>query len=264
MHRVTSKDGTHIAYDKQGEGPAIILVAGALCARLSWSGPELSKLLSPHFTVFNYDRRGRGDSGDTKPYAVDREIEDIGALIDEAGGNASLYGHSSGGALAMAAAIQLGDKIVNKLAMYEVPYNNDGNAQRAWRAYIKKLTELLAAERRGDAVALFMEYVGTPVEQIEGMRHAPFWQALEAIAPTLTYDHTAILGENNSVPTERAMQVQVPTLVMNGGASFPFMFDTAQTLSKAIPHAQLRTLEGQTHDVASEVLAPVLVDCFTV
>ena len=108
-----------------------------------------------------------------------------------------------------------------------------------------------------------MQYVGTPVEQIEGMRHAPFWQALEAIAPTLAYDHTAILGENNSVPTERAMQVQVPTLVMNGGASFPFMFDTAQTLSKAIPHAQLRTLEGQTHDVASEVLAPVLVDCFT-
>jgi len=191
MHVVTSKDGTNIAYDKQGEGQAVILVAGALCARLSWSGPELSRLLSPHFTVFNYDRRGRGDSGDTKPYAVEREIEDIEALIDEAGGTASLYGHSSGGALTMETAIKLGDKSVKKLAMYEVPYNDDVNAQRAWREYIKKLTELLTTDRRGDAVALFMKSTGTPDEQIEGMRHAPFWQALESIAPTLAYDHTA-------------------------------------------------------------------------
>src|SRR5579862_7568357 len=104
MQVVASKDGTHIAYDKQGEGPAVILVAGALCARLSWSGPQLSQLLAPHFTVFNYDRRGRGDSGDTKPYAVEREIEDIEALIDDAGGVAFLYGHSSGAALALEAA----------------------------------------------------------------------------------------------------------------------------------------------------------------
>jgi pimeloyl-ACP methyl ester carboxylesterase len=263
MQIATSKDGTNIAYDKQGEGPAVILVAGALCARLSWSGPELAKLLSPHFTVFNYDRRGRGDSGDTKPYAVEREIEDIETLIDVAGGTACLYGHSSGGALAMEAAIKLGGKSVKKLAMYEVPYNDDAHAQREWRAYIKKLIELLAADRRGDAVALFMRYVGTPDEQIEGMRHAPFWQALESIAPTLAYDHSAILGENNSVPNERAMQVHVLTLVMYGGASFPFMYDTAQALSKAIPHAQLRTLEGQTHAVANEALAPVLVDFFT-
>ncbi len=163
----------------------------------------------------------------------------------------------------MEAAIQLRDKSVNKLAIYEVPYNNDGNAQQAWKAYIKKLTELLAADKRGDAVALFMQYVGTPHEQIESMRHARFWQALESIAPALAYDHTAILGENITVPTERAMQVQVPTFIMNGGTSFPFMFDTAQALCKAIPHAQLRTLEGQTHDVASEVLVPVLLDFFT-
>src|SRR5438477_7803064 len=124
MHEVTSKDGTHIAYDTQGEGPAVILVAGALCARLSWSGPQLAKLLAPHFTVYNYDRRGRGDSGDTRPYAVAREIEDIEALIDEAGGSACLYGHSSGAALAMEAALSLGNK-VKKLAMYEAPYNDD-------------------------------------------------------------------------------------------------------------------------------------------
>src|SRR5256714_4129676 len=124
MHVVTSKDGTKIAYDKQGEGPAVILVAGALCARLSWSGPQLSKLLAPHFTVYNYDRRGRGDSGDTKPYAVAREVEDIEALIDEAGGAAYLYGHFSRAALALEAALKLVNK-VKKLAKYEAPFNEN-------------------------------------------------------------------------------------------------------------------------------------------
>src|SRR5207302_8711613 len=137
---VTSKDGTRIAYDKIGHGPAVILVAGALCSRSFWSGPELAKLLAPGFTVYNYDRRGRGDSGDTKPYAVAREIEDIEALIDDAGGIACLYGHSSGGALALEAAIRLGGK-VKKLAMYEAPYNDDPEAQRAWGEYIRQLTE---------------------------------------------------------------------------------------------------------------------------
>ncbi len=262
MQVVTSKDGTKIACDKQGEGPVVILVAGALCARLSWSGPGLAKLLAPHFTVYNYDRRGRGDSGDTKPYAVEREIEDIEALIDEAGGTAYLYGHSSGGSLLLEAAIKLGSK-VKKLAIYEAPYNDDPKAQQAWGQYIKQLTEDLATDRRGDAVALFMKYVGLPSEQIEGMRHAPMWPALEALAPTLAYDHAAILGKDATIPTKRAAIVTVPTLIMNGGASFPFMYDTAKALSKAIPHAQLRTLEGQTHDVALEALAPVLVDFFT-
>src|SRR5437588_1301010 len=240
MHVVTSKDGTNIAYDQQGEGPTVILVAGAKCARLSWSGPQLSKLLAPHFTVYNYDRRGRGDSGDTKPYAVAREIEDIEALIDEAGGSAYLYGHSSGAALAMEAALSLGNK-VKKLAMYEAPYDDDAEAKRAWKEYIKQLTQALAADRRGDAVALFMKYVGTPADQIEAMRHAPAWPMLEALAPTLAYDHSAILGEDASLPTERAAIVTAPTLVMNGGASYAFMYDTAQALGKGIPHVQVLT-----------------------
>src|SRR6266496_5531496 len=130
--RVTSKDGTKIVYDQIGHGPAVILVAGALCSRSFWSGPALAKLLAPRFTVYNYDRRGRGDSGDIKPYAVEREIENIEALIDEAGGSAYLYGHSSGAALAMEAALRLGNK-VKKLAMYEVPYNEDAEYQRAWK-----------------------------------------------------------------------------------------------------------------------------------
>src|SRR2546425_1217488 len=157
MHTVISKDGTKIAYDKEGEGPAVILVAGALSVRF----PELSKLLAPRFTVYNYDRRGRGDSGDTKPYAVEREVEDIAALLDVAGGSACLYGHSSGAALALEAALRLGNK-VKKLAMYEAPYNDDPKVQHAWGQYIKQLTDALAANRRGDAVALFMKYVGMP------------------------------------------------------------------------------------------------------
>ena len=257
MRTVISQDGTPIAFDQSGQGPALILVAGALCARLSWSGPELAKLLAPHLTVYNYDRRGRGDSGDTKLYAVVREVEDIEVVMHEAGGSACLYGHSSGAALALEAAASLGEK-VKKLAIYEVPYNDDHEAQRAWRAYIQQLTELLAANRPGDAVALFMQSGGMPAEQIEGMRHSPAWPSLEAIAPTLAYDHAAILGEDVSVPIERAAQVRVPTLVMNGGASYPFMYETARTLSQVMPHAQLSTLEGQGHAPANDVLAPVL------
>lgn len=259
---VISKDGTRIAYDKIGQGPAVILVAGALCSRTFWSGPGLARLLARNFTVYNYDRRGRGDSGDTLPYALEREIEDIEALQKEANGPVYLYGHSSGAALALEAALRLGNK-VKKLAMYEAPYNDDAEAQRAWKAYIKQLTEALAANRRGAAVALFMELTGTPADQIEAMRHAPIWSMFEAIAPTLAYDHSTIMGKDASVPTERATLITIPTLVMNGGASYPFMDVTAQTLGKAIPNAQVRILEGQTHDVDLDVLAPALMEFFT-
>jgi pimeloyl-ACP methyl ester carboxylesterase len=171
MKTLTSRDGTTIAYDKQGEGPALILVDGALTVHSSGSGAELAKLLAPHFTVHGFDRRGRGESGDTLPYAVDREIDDIEALIDRAGGPAFLYGHSSGGPLAMRAAIRLGSK-VSKIAMYEPPYNNDPGAQESWSQYLRQLRETLAEGRRGDAVALFMRFVGTPAEQIDLMRRA--------------------------------------------------------------------------------------------
>ena len=255
MKKVHSADGTPIAFDQSGQGPALILVAGAMNARASSS---LAARLAQHFSVFVYDRRGRGESGDTLPYAVEREIEDIDALISEAGESAFLFGHSSGGALALEAALQLGGEKVKKLAIYEVPYNDGPEFQRAWGVYLQQLSELLEAGRRGDAVALFMQYVGMPAEQIEGMRHSPAWPELEAIAPTLAYDHAAILGEDVGVPVERAAQVRVPTLLINGSASFPFMYETARTLSQAIPHAQLRTLEGQDHAPADEVLAPVL------
>lgn len=261
MKTVNSADGTKIAYDKEGAGPALILIDGAMCTRSSGSKPELVSLLSRHFAVHSYDRRGRGDSGDTLPYAAGREIEDIGALIDDAGGTAYLYGHSSGACLALEAAVKLGSKVTG-LALYDAPYNDDPAAQQAWREYVKQLTEALAGGRRGDAVALFMRYVGMPDSQLDGMRQTPFWPAAEAIAPTLAYDHAGVIGEDASVPTELAARVLGPALVMNGGAGFPFMNDTARALSRAMPHARHRTLEGQTHDMNPGVLAPVLVEFF--
>ena len=259
MKKAISKDGTEVAYDKRGQGPAVILVDGALCYRSFGPMAQLAELLAPHFTVYTYDRRGRGDSGDTQPYSLAREVEDIEALIKEAGGAAFVFGTSSGGCLALEAAITLGNK-TKKLAMYEAPYNSEKAAQQAWKEYRQQLSELLAAGRRGDAVVLFMKFVGTPADQIDGMRYAPVWPMFEAVAPTLAYDAAAI-GEDRSVPAKRAANVTAPTLVLNGTV-IPFMLDTAQTLAKAIPGAQHRTLEGQPHDVNLEVLAPVLVEFF--
>jgi pimeloyl-ACP methyl ester carboxylesterase len=259
MNTVTSTDGTAIAYDARGEGPALIIVDGALSTRQGKL--ELAKLLAPRLTVYSYDRRGREDSGDTRPYAVAREIEDLEALIDAAGGTACLYGHSSGGCLALEAAAQLDGK-VRKLAMYEAPYNDDPGVRQPWATYLARLTEALADDRRGDAVALFMGFVGMPDEQIAGMRQAPFWAGLEAIAPTLAYDHTGIMGPDLAVPAARAARILTPTLAIAGGAGAPFMRETAGTLSKAMPQAEMRVLDDQTHDVDPAVLGPVLAEFF--
>ncbi|MGZ6346359.1 MAG: alpha/beta fold hydrolase [Anaerolineales bacterium] len=261
MNKITSKDGTTIAYEKKGAGPSLILIDGALTYRSFGPLTHLAELLAPHYTVYTFDRRGRGESSNSKPYSVDREIEDIDALIDVAGGSAFIYGISSGACLALEASIKLGSKI-RKLAMYEPPYNAGQGAVQAWRDYRKKLAELLAEGRRGDAVVLFMQLVGTPVDQVNGMRSAPVWPMFEAVAPTLAYD-AAAMGTDRLAPVDRAARVSVPALVMDGGANLaymPFMHETAATLAKVIPNAEQRTLEGQTHDVNAEVLAPVLVE----
>ena len=261
MDTVSSRDGTTIAYDSLGDGPALILVDGALSVRSSGGKAELAKLLAPHFTVYGYDRRGRGRSGDTVPYAVDREIDDIEALISRAGGSAFLYGHSSGGTLAIKATVRLGGA-VSRIAVYEAPHNDDPDAQEAWSSYLGELARLLADGRRGDAVALFMRFVGTPDEQVEGMRMASFWPSMEAIAPTLAYDHAAIIGDRWSAPTDLAARVSVPALVVAGDASLPFMPHTARALSNAMPRGQLRLLAGQRHNADPAVLAPVLTEFF--
>jgi pimeloyl-ACP methyl ester carboxylesterase len=263
MSTVTSKDGTTIAFEKRGAGPAVILVDGALCYRNFGPMQNLAQLLSPHFTVYTYDRRGRGESGNTQPFAVEREVEDIDALINEAGGSAYVYGISSGACLALESAFRLGQKI-KKLALYEPPYNSDPSDQPVWRQYQRQLANALAEDRRGDAVGLFMQFVGTPQEQIAGMRQAPVWSTFEAVAPTLAYD-AAVMGEIRAAPLEKAARSNTHVLVMDGGANFsilPFMHASAAALAKAMPHARQRTLEGQTHDVNLEVLAPVLVEFF--
>lgn len=263
MNMVTSKDGTRIAFDQSGNGSPLILVGGMFEQRaMDSETAQLASLpfLGEHFTVFHYDRRGRGGSTDTLPYAVAREVEDIETLIDEAGGSAFVFGISSGAALAFEAALALGGK-VRKLAMYEAPYNDDGAARQAWRKFRKQVAETLAEGRRGDAVGLFMMLLGMPSEQLEGMRQYPMWPMWEAVAPTIAYD-AAVVGDDASVPTEKAARLSIPALVMDGGASYPFMHVSALALAKAMPCGQQRTLEGQTHEVAAEALAPVLVEFF--
>jgi pimeloyl-ACP methyl ester carboxylesterase len=265
MRTVTSKDGTTIAFDQSGTGPALILVGGMFEQRAMDSETvQLAAfpLLAQHFTVFHYDRRGRGDSTDTQPYALEREIEDIEALIDKAGGEAFVFGISSGAALAFETALALGGK-VKKLAMYEAPYNDDEAGRQAWKEFRAQLKVALAEGRRGDAIGLFMMLLGMPAEHLDGMRQHPMWPMWEAIAPTIAYD-AAAMGDEAAVPAERAARVTVPALIMDGGATpYPFMRITAMALAKAMPNAQHRTLEGQTHEVAAEAIAPVLVEFFT-
>jgi pimeloyl-ACP methyl ester carboxylesterase len=253
---VTSKDGTTIAFDRLGSGPAVILISGGSVDRSS--NASLANLLASQFTVFNYDRRGRGPSGDTPPYAVEREIEDIAAVVGAAGGSAGLYGSSSGAALALDAAAA--DPGITRLAMWEPPFIMDENARPpANTAQI--YTDLVAQGRRGDAAQFFMEkVVGMPPEFVAGARSQPWWPAQEALAHTLAYDAT-IMGDY-SLPTKRAASVTIPTLVVDGGASFGFMGPTAEALAAALPNGQRRTIEGATHDVEPAKLAPVLAEFF--
>lgn len=258
---VTSRDGTRIAYEQVGKGPAVIVVGGALSDRAG--SLELARLLAAHFTVYSYDRRGRGGSTDTRPYSVQREIEDIEALIDNAGGSAYVYGKSSGAALALLAAASLGNK-VKKLALYEPPYSEAEDAAKEWKEFKAKLDPLLAADRRDDAISLFMKFVGAPEEAVAKMKSSPAWPGMLAMAPTIAYDN-AVLGDDRSVPVGVAAKVKASTLVMDGGASvgpMPFMRATADKLGKAIPVAERHVVEGQAHDVSSKVLAPILVKFF--
>lgn len=258
MATLTSADGTIIGYERTGAGPAVILVDGALCYQGGGPMRPLAAQLADEFTVYTYDRRGRGESGDTLPYAVQREIEDLQALIAQAGDPVYLYGISSGGALALATASA--DDRVSKLAIYEAPFVADAKPALASGDYRRDLDAALAAGRRGDAVALFMTLVGIPPQVIEGMRGGPGWPAMEAIAPTLAYDDT-VLGSSR-VPVELAAAVKIPAIVLDGGASPAMLRDAAKATAAALPDSRHHTLEGQTHDVSPEVLAPVLAAFF--
>jgi pimeloyl-ACP methyl ester carboxylesterase len=257
MNKVISKDGTEIAFDRTGEGSPIILVVGAFNDRAT--GAPLAKLLEPHFTVFNYDRRGRGSSGDTIPYTVEREIEDLEALIVEAGGSASVFGYSSGGVLSLKAAAH--GLTITKLALYEPPFKIDVNSSRLPADLAMQLAELVSSGRRGDAVELFQtKAVGIPPEVVAGLRNAPFWPSLEKIAHTLVYDAT-IIG-NLSLPTEWASSITQPTLVIAGGESMQEFRLAEEALADILPNAEYLSLDGQTHHIVPAVLAPVLKEFY--
>jgi pimeloyl-ACP methyl ester carboxylesterase len=258
MSTVTSADGTTIAYESSGTGPAVILVDGAMCYRGSGPMRGFAAALEHHFTVYAYDRRGRGDSGDTPPYAVDREIDDLRALVAEAGGSAYGFGISSGAGLLITAAAQ--GVALSKLALYEPPFVSETDGGEWSRGYTPRLAEMLAAGRNGDAIALFMTSIGMPAEQVAGMRTQPFWPVFEAVAPTLAYDNE-IMGDS-SVPREAAGAVAVPTLVAAGGASPASLRVAAKATAEAVPGAVHRELPGQTHDASPEVLGPMLVEFF--
>jgi pimeloyl-ACP methyl ester carboxylesterase len=249
MEKVTSSDGTVIAFDQIGSGTPLILVAGASCDRGADAG--LATALAESFTVLNFDRRGRGDSTDTAPYAVEREVEDLAVLLDAAGGSATVVGLSSGGALAAHAAAA--GLPLTHLVLWEPPYRLDAEGQHASREYAETLSGLLADDRRGDALELFMRMVGVPEPMIAGMRQSPYWAAGEALAPTLAYD-AAVMGDG-AVPVDRLGQVVAPTLVLAGGASPAWMRESAAAAAAAVPGADTRVLEGQTHDVDAVVLA---------
>jgi Alpha/beta hydrolase family len=264
MRRVISKDGTSIAYEAVGTGPAVVLVGGGLD-----DGSENAPLageLARSFTVYNYARRGRGDSGDTPPYALEREIEDIEALLVEAGGTAHLYGVSTGGALVLEAAAA--SVVADKLAVYEVPYNTAGDWPPRWQRYVERLGAALADGRRGDALELFMQLTGSSEAEIAGARSSPFWPAMERLAHTLAYD-AACLGDGRP-PTDRFAGTTQPSLVATGAAARDpgapawvlALYPAADAIAASIPHSERRTVEGQSHMADPKVVAPVLEQFF--
>jgi pimeloyl-ACP methyl ester carboxylesterase len=255
METVTSKDGTTIGFDRLGAGPPVVLVCGGSVSRMA--DAAIAGELASDFTVFNYDRRGRGDSADTPPYAIEREVEDIEAVMEAAGGSAHLWGSSSGAALALIAVEQ--GVPVDKLALWEPPYIPEG-VPKPPSDQVEQYERMVAEGRRGDAVEFFMsKVVGLPPEFVADARKAPFWAGQEAIAHTLAYD-ARIMGDY-SLPAERAASVKAPTLVI-AGTGIPWMRQSAEALAAAIPDGEVRILEGQGHDVDPAVIAEAVREFF--
>jgi pimeloyl-ACP methyl ester carboxylesterase len=259
---ITSKDGTTIAFEQMGKGPVVVLVAAALADRDGTT--RLAKHLAEHFTVINYDRRGRGRSSDTQPYAVEREVEDIEALIDASGGAAFVFGSSSGSVLALEAASKLGTRI-KKLFMYEPPFIIDDSHPPMPDDLVKQITGFNSAGRQEAAVRLFFtKGMGIPAFGVTMMRLLmPGWSKMSSMAHTLPYDLTVLAGTQTGkpLPVERWAATTAPTLVMVGSRSEVFFHNGAKALTNILPDAQYRTLEGQDHSavlMASKILAKVV------
>jgi len=262
MNTARSTDGTAIAYQTRGDGPPLILVDGALCYRGIGPSRALAKVLSEHFTVVTYDRRGRGESTDAAPYSVEREIDDLAALIEAAGGSAYICGFSSGAVLALDAAAS--GLPITALALYEPPFIVDDSRPPAADDYVEQLNTMLVSNRRGDAVRLFMRHVGMPAPLVSLMRFMPAWGKLKRVAHTLPYDGE-IMGDTQlgrPLPAARWPGTKVKTLVIVGGKSPAFFHNGTSMLADLLPNAEHRVLDGQTHMVKAKVLAPVLIDNF--
>ncbi|OLO31552.1 alpha/beta hydrolase [Streptomyces sp. MNU77] len=261
--RVASADGTEIAFEQSGRGPAVVLVASALADRSDTA--KLAALLAHHFTVINYDRRGRGASGDADAYAPDREIEDIAALVEHVGGSASLFGSSSGAVLALRAAAA--GINVDRLALYEPPFvvgeGDDGPPEDL----AEQITALLAEGRRSDAVKYFMTRVqGMPGIAVFFMKLMPkMWADLTKLAGTLPYD-IAVMGDTQRgrpLEAEEWKGVAVPTRVLTGGKSPAAFQRAALAVTEILPQADHRTLPGLNHGavvMAPKKIAPQIIE----
>jgi pimeloyl-ACP methyl ester carboxylesterase len=252
---VTSRDGTRIAYDHLGDGPPVVIVGGIFCTRATTR--DLAERLADRFTAVNFDRRGRGESGNTPPYAVEREVEDIDALIAAAGGKAAVYGHSSGAGLALQAAAH--GLPVTRLVLHEPPYGGDDDESvRSACELAENVRAALAEDRRGDAIALFFSGAGMPPEMVDAMSADP---DMLAVAPTMLHD-LEVMGDfqGGTVPTDLARAIDVPTLVLAGDASPDFFLDTAARIAKLLPDATHTVMPGQDHGAPADVVAPVVAD----
>jgi pimeloyl-ACP methyl ester carboxylesterase len=265
MNTVTSKDGTKIAFDKTGSGPAVIIVNGAMQYRAMDPGmARLAELLSKDFTVYNYDRRGRGESTDTAPFAKEREIEDVAALIEDAGRSAMVYGISSGGALVLDAAQSVPG--ITKIFLYEVPFIVNDSRLPVPADYVDHLNQLVKDGKRDEAVKYFLvEAVGIPAEYLGGMDQDPLWPRMLGIAHTIAYDGSFVADamQGKPLPADRWAKVTMPALLMDGGNSNKgWMGGAADAIAALLPHAERGTLEGQDHNVDPAVIAPVIAEFF--
>lgn len=258
MNSTQSKDGTTLAYDVYGSGPALIFITGASCHRSFKPVVDDAKVLATSFTVYNYDRRGRGDSGNTLPYSLEREIEDIEAMIDVAGGTAYVYGHSSGAVLALEAALRLGGK-VRKVAMYDAPYVHDEQEKVEYHQLSQTVQKLLDDGNNAEAMRTFLKGIGMPRAFVWLLPLFPGWQKMKAIAPTLAYD---IALTQDLAPVERAAEITIPALIGVGERSPTGLHVVARQLAKAIPNAKYSQLTGQDHMVNAKKLLPLLSDFF--
>jgi len=254
MLTTRSKDGTTLAYDVTGSGPALVYITGAICYRDFKPIVDDSEKFGEEFAVYTYDRRGRGDSGDTPPYALEREIEDLEAIIDAAGGSAFLYGHSSGAVLALEAALRIPRK-VSKVVLFDAPYVHDEKEKAKYALLRQKILSLLGKGKGASALRAFLIGIGMPRIFAYLLPVMPGWQTMKALAPTLEYD---LLLTSDLPPVGRAAEIKVPTQIIYGGKSPASIHSVAKQLAEAIPGSRLEELAGQNHMVAAQALLPLL------